>query len=75
MTATIALSQVSVPSLKPIAFSPPCNARAFDHSRSRFSCAVISLRIDVVAVATTEGGSEAVKMYGRQARRTASNFG
>ena len=30
---------------------------------------------EMVAVATTEGGSEAVKMYGRQARRTASNFG
>ena len=61
MTATIALCGSSVPSSKPRSLSPPCSRLDFSHRCARLLDPCISLRIEVAAVATTDGGRDAVK--------------
>src|SRR5688500_19828629 len=65
----------SVPRLKPNCRRPACSRFEFSHKCARLSAEFISLRIEVAAVATTDGGSEAVNTYGRHTRRKISNFG
>ena len=62
ITAMIADCGSSVPSVKPSALQPAVQALAeFSHRCARLLLPCISLRIEVAAVATTLGGSEAVK--------------
>src|SRR3546814_8174623 len=60
MIAMIADCAVSVPRANPRSRRPWCSRREFFQRCARFSPACISLRIDVAAVATTDGGSDAV---------------
>ena len=61
ITATIALCGSSVPSWKPRSRSPAWSRCEFSHKCARLLPPCISLRMLVAAVATTLGGSEAVK--------------
>ena len=61
ITLMIADCGSSVPSLNPASVRPLCRTFEFSHRWARLLPACISLRIEVQAVATTLGGSEAVK--------------
>ena len=61
MTAIIADCGSSVPRVKPSCFKPAWSRFEFSHKWARLSALCISLRIEVAAVATTDGGNEAVK--------------
>ena len=60
ITAMIADWASPVPSPKPSSRSPVCSRREFSQRWARLFEPCISLRIEVAAVATTLGGSDAV---------------
>src|SRR5258705_12930968 len=75
ITAMIADCGSSVPRVKPSWRRPAWRRLLFSHRWARLSAELASLRIEVAAVATTDGGNEAGKTEGGQARRKNSNFG
>ena len=61
ITAMIADCGSSVPSVNPSWRKPAWSRLLFSHKCARLADEFMSLRIEVAAVATTDGGSEAVK--------------